>query len=83
MPKTSARRINGSMREGSRNAPGALRTRSERMRKMVLVKFEYRDSWSHGEWCRQEGTFDSVQECIEWYGLGIDCDDRILSVEEI
>ena len=50
---------------------------------MVLVKFEYRDSWSHGEWRRQEGTFKSVQDCIGWYGLGIDCDYRILSVEEI
>ena len=52
---------------------------------MLLIKFEYRDGWSHGEWRTQEGTFESVRECKEWYGLGIDpsCEYRILSVEEI
>lgn len=50
---------------------------------MVRVVFEYRDEWSHGKWNRQECVVSSVQECKKIYGLGIDCEYRILSVEEI
>ena len=28
-------------------------------------------------------TFSSLKECIKIYGLGVDCEYRILSVEEI
>lgn len=50
---------------------------------MVRVVFEYRDAYSNGNWNRQEGIFSSVRECIEWYGLGVDCEYRIISVEEV
>lgn len=49
---------------------------------MVKVKFEYRDEMSKGEWRQQECVASSVQECKRIYGLGIDCEYRIISVEE-
>ena len=50
---------------------------------MVHIKFEYKDELSHGKWNKQESTVSSLKECIKIYGLGIDCEYRILSVEEI
>lgn len=50
---------------------------------MVHIKFEYRDAWSNGKWNKQECTVQSVQKCIELYGLGKDCEYRIISVEEV
>ena len=50
---------------------------------MVHVVFEYRDEMSGGEWRRQECVVRSISDCIEWYGLGIDCEYRIVSVEEV
>ena len=48
---------------------------------MVHIKFRYRDEMSKWEWREQECTCESVDECIKWYGLGIDCDYEIISVE--
>ena len=50
--------------------------------KMLHIVFEYRDELSGWEWRRQECMCSSVRECKEWYGLGVDCDYRIVSVEE-
>ena len=50
---------------------------------MVHIKFEYRDEMSHWEWRTQECTMRSVEECKEIYGLGVDCEYRIVSVEEV
>ena len=50
---------------------------------MVHVVFEYRDEMSGGKWLRQECTVRSISDCIEWYGLGIDCEYHIVSVEEV
>ena len=50
---------------------------------MVHIKFKYKDKFSHDEWSEQECTVLSLKECIKIYGLGIDCEYRILSVEEI
>lgn len=50
---------------------------------MLHIKFEYKDELSHGKWNKQECTVSSLEECIKIYGLGIDCEYRILSVEEI
>ena len=50
---------------------------------MLRIVFEYRDAWSNLEWRRQECILSSVQKCIELYGLGIDCEYRIISVEEV
>ena len=50
---------------------------------MLKIKFEYRDEMSRGEWRKQECIVSSVEECKIIYGLGIDCDYRIISAEEI
>lgn len=50
---------------------------------MLHIVFEYCDAYSHGEWVRQECTVSSVKKCKEIYGLGVDCDYRIISVEEV
>lgn len=49
---------------------------------MLHIVFEYRDEYSQG-WNRQECYCSSLKQCIEWYGLGIDCEYRIISVEEV
>ena len=49
---------------------------------MLHIVFEYCDTYTHGEWVRQECHMSSVAECIKTYGLGVDCDYRIISVEE-
>ena len=38
---------------------------------------------SNGEWREQECIVSSIAECKGIYGLGIDCDYRIISVEEL
>lgn len=50
---------------------------------MVKIKFEYKDEMSKGEWREQECVVSSVQECKRIYGLGIDCEYRIIEVKEI
>lgn len=50
---------------------------------MIKVKFEYRDEYSRGEWSQQECVCTSIEECKKIYGLGIDCDYRIISVEKL
>jgi hypothetical protein len=50
---------------------------------MVKVKFQYRDELSNSKWNEQECVVSSVQECKKIYGLGVDCEYRIISVEEV
>ena len=50
---------------------------------MVRVVFEYMDKYTNGEWNRLRCVVESVEKCKEIYGLGIDCDYRIISVEEV
>ena len=50
---------------------------------MKRIKFRYRDEISNWEWREQACVVSSVEECIKIYGLGIDCDYQILSVEDI
>lgn len=50
---------------------------------MVKITFEYKDDYSRGKWNRQECIVSSVEECIKIYGLGIDCEYKIISVEEV
>ena len=50
---------------------------------MLEIKFEYRDSMSGWEWRQQTCVLSSVQKCKELYGLGVDCDYRIVSVKEL
>ena len=50
---------------------------------MYEIEFEYCDAYTHGEWRRQHCTMSSVAECIKVYGLGIDCEYRIISVKKV
>ena len=50
---------------------------------MLKIEFEYADAMSNWEWRKQSCIVSSVKECIEIYGLGIDCEYRIVKVEEI
>lgn len=50
---------------------------------MKNIKVRYRDAMSNYEWRTQQCTVSSVKECIDIYGLGIDCDYEIISVEEV
>lgn len=50
---------------------------------MLHIKFKYRDEMSKGEWREQECIVSSVKECKDLYGLGVDCDYEILSVEKV
>lgn len=50
---------------------------------MKHIKFRYMDAMSNWEWRYQECTVSSVAECIRIYGLGVDCEYEILSVEDV
>lgn len=50
---------------------------------MLHIKFKYRDAYSMGKWNEQECYVGSVAECKRIYGLGIDCEYEIISVEEV
>ncbi len=50
---------------------------------MKRIVFEYRDIYTNGDWSRQECIMRSVTECIKFYGLGVDCEYRIISVEDV
>lgn len=50
---------------------------------MLKIKFEYRDDRCYPKWNQQECIMSSVEECKRLYGLGIDCEYRILSAEEV
>ena len=50
---------------------------------MLHIIFEYRDEWSKGEWNRQECIVSSLKKCKEIYGLGVDCEYRIIKIEEV
>lgn len=50
---------------------------------MLKITFKYRDNYSNGKWNNQTCIVNSVKECKEFYGLGIDCEYEIISIEEI
>lgn len=50
---------------------------------MVKIEFEYKDELSRGKWNKQSCVVSSVEECKKIYGLGVDCEYRIISVEEV
>ena len=50
---------------------------------MVHIVFEYMDAYTNGEWKEQECVVRNLAECKELYGLGIDCEYRIVSITPI
>lgn len=50
---------------------------------MLRIRFEFRDGMTGDEWRERECICQSVEQCIEFYGLGTDCEYRIVSVEKV
>ena len=50
---------------------------------MLEIVFEYRDQYTNGRWNRQSCRMSSVEECKRIYGLGKDCEYRIISVDKV
>lgn len=50
---------------------------------MLRIVFEYRDEYTRGRWSTQECVVSSMEQCKKLYGLGVDCEYRIISVEEV
>lgn len=50
---------------------------------MVEIEFEYKDKYTNGKWNKQSCMVSSVEECIKIYGLGVDCEYRIIYVKEV
>ena len=50
---------------------------------MKEIEFEYRDAYTDGGWSKQSCIVNSVKECIELYGLGVDCEYKIVSIKEV
>jgi hypothetical protein len=50
---------------------------------MLRIDFEYADELSNWEWRKQSCIVNSVEECKKIYGLGVDCDYRIINVQEV
>ena len=50
---------------------------------MLEITFEYRDRYTNGEWNQQSCIVDSVTTALKIYGLGIDCEYRIISIKEV
>ena len=50
---------------------------------MLKITFRYADAMSGWNWRTQTCIMSSVAECIRFYGLGVDCEYEIVSVEEV
>ena len=50
---------------------------------MVEIEFAYRDQYTNRQWNTQTCRVSSVAECKRIYGLGVDCEYKILSVKEV
>ena len=50
---------------------------------MYKIKFIYKDAYTHGQWKEQTCVVPSVEEAKRIYGLGIDCEYEILSIEKV
>ena len=57
--------------------------------KRFEITFEYSDSTNNWEWSTQkcslcaDNEYLAKKKCIELYGLGIDCDYKIISIKEM
>ena len=50
---------------------------------MLKITFKYCDRYTNGKWVEQQCVVRSVEECERIYGLGIDCEYTIVSIERI
>jgi hypothetical protein len=47
---------------------------------MLEITFQYKDQYTNGEWRTQHCKMPSIEECIEKYGLGDDCEYRFIKI---
>lgn len=52
-------------------------------KQMLHIVFEYRDEMSDWQWQEQECIVSSLAECIALYGLGIDCEYKVISITPV
>ena len=50
---------------------------------MVQVIFEFKDEYTHGNWQRQSCIVENLKECIDNYGLGTECEYRIIDIKNV
>lgn len=50
---------------------------------MVKITFKYKDAYTNGDWNTQSCVVENVQQAKDFYGLGVDCEYRIISVEDL
>lgn len=50
---------------------------------MLNIKFKYKDAFTQGQWRTQECVVSSIDECMKIYGLGVECEFEIISIEEV
>lgn len=51
---------------------------------MKRITFKYFDDYCRdGKWRTQSCTVESLSECIKIYGLGVDCEYEIISIEDV
>lgn len=56
---------------------------------MYKITFQYKDKMSRGQWRSQSCTLsahsreEAIKKCRELYGLGYDCEYKIVSVDVI
>jgi hypothetical protein len=50
---------------------------------MKEITFRYRDELSKWEWRTQHCVVESVEQCKQIYGLGVDCEYEILEVKDV
>lgn len=50
---------------------------------MLHIKFIYKDEYSNGKWNEQECYVESLEQCKKIYGLGVDCEYAIISIERV
>lgn len=49
---------------------------------MFKITFKYRDEYNYPNWSEQQCILDSVEKCIELYGLH-ECEYEILKIEQV
>ena len=50
---------------------------------MYKITFKYRDKYSYPNWNTQHCEVASLQDCINFYGLGEDCEYEIIEVKKV
>ena len=50
---------------------------------MKEITFRYKDELSKWQWRTQHCVVESVEQCKQIYGLGVDCQYEILEVKDV